>query len=336
MVGKTRSARRLSSAAVSRPVNLMRRLRGRMLRPTLARPAPSRPVPSAEPVADPSDAPVHTRFPLGHYYSPVYDPRELASEPRRSQVWPPVPRPAIGVDWRDADQVALCAGPFAAQQRLDFVDDEPADPTLYFTANDQFPALDAWALEAILRHFRPQRMIEVGSGFSSLVTARVNREQLGGELDFVCVEPYPREFLEAGVPGISGLRVEKVQDTPLEVFDRLGDGDVLFVDTSHVIKTGGDVPWIYNEILPRLASGVIVHIHDMPLPGEYPTQWVLDGWGWNERYLVQAFLAFNSEFHVLLGIAYMLQNHRDALERAFPGFVAHEPRYGSSLWIRRG
>jgi hypothetical protein len=284
----------------------------------------------------PAEDAVHTRFPLGHYYSPVYDPRELAAEPRRSQIWPPVPRDTPGVDWRDDEQVALCTGAFAEQDRLEFVDDEPpGDPTVYFTSNDQYPALDAWALEAMIRHHRPTRFVEVGSGFSSLVTARVNREQFDNAIDFVCVEPFPRQFLVDGVPGISGLRVEKVQDTPLEVFTSLRDGDILFVDTSHVVKTGGDVPWIYHEILPRLQTGVVVHMHDICLPGDYPPAWVLDGWGWNETYLVRAFLTFNSAFAVRFSSARMVQRHRDALLAAFPGFARHEARAGSSLWIQR-
>ena len=278
---------------------------------------------------------VLTRFPLGHYYSPVYDPRELAAEPRRSQIWPPRPRETVGIDWRDEEQLALCTGSLAAQRRLDFVHEEPADPTVYFTANDQYPALDAWVLEGMLQHVRPRRVVEVGSGFSSLVTARVNRERFGGEIDFTCVEPYPRQFLVDGVDGITGLRVEKVQDAPLDVFTQLTAGDVLFIDTSHTIKTGGDVPWIYGEIMPRLATGVVVHIHDIPMPGDYPPQWVMEGWGWNERYLVQAFLTFNSAFEVYFSVPYMVQRHRDAVVRAFPRYVDHEPRAGSSLWIRR-
>lgn len=318
---------KLATVRAFRPVQLLHGLRR-----SNARAEP--PAPEPAPVAQPEDE-VRPRFPLGHYYSPVYDPRELAVEPRRSQIWPPQPRETVGIDWRDADQVALCTGPFAAQERLDFVDDEPDDPTVYFTTNDQFPALDAWALEAIVQHVRPHRIVEVGSGFSSLVTARVNRERFDGAIDFVCVEPYPRQFLLDGVDGISGLRVEKVQDTPLEVFTSLGDGDVLFVDTSHVVKTGGDVPWIYNEILPRLAPGVVVHMHDIALPGDYPPPWVFENWGWNERYLVQAFLTFNSGYDVLFSSPYMVQRHVDALLAAFPGFAAHRERAGSSLWIRR-
>ena len=297
-------------------------------------PPPEADTPAAAP-APPAEEPVHTRFPLGHYYSPVYDPRELAEEPRRSQIWPPQPRDTAGVDWREQEQVALCTGPFAEQQRLRFIDDESADPTEYFTSNDQYPALDAWALEAMIRHHRPKRFVEVGSGFSSLVTARVNRELFDGAIDFVCVEPYPRRFLVDGVPGIGGLRVEKVQDTPLDVFTSLRPDDILFVDTSHVVKTGGDVPWIYNEVLPRLAPGVVVHIHDICVPGDYPSSWVLDGWGWNETYLVHAFLTFNAGFAVRFSSSLMVQRRRDALLRAFPDYGEHEKRAGSSLWVQR-
>ena len=129
--------------------------------------------------------------------------------------------------------------------------------------------------------------------------------------------------------------MEKIQDTPLSVFDALGDGDVLFVDTSHTVKTGGDVAWIFEEILPRLAPGVVVHIHDVFLPGDYPQPWVLEGWGWNEVYLVHAFLAFNSGFEVLLGAQYLLQNHRAVLDEAFPALSAHAARGGGALWLRR-
>jgi hypothetical protein len=293
---------------------------------------PPQPIP-----VEPDEQPVHTRFPLGHYYSPVYDPRELAVEPRHSQIWPPAPRETAGVDWREDEQVALCVGPFAAQERLRFADDQGDDETEYFTSNDQYPALDAWALEAMIRHHRPGRVVEVGSGFSSLVTARVNREHFDERIDFVCVEPYPRPFLVDGVPGITGLRQEKVQDTPLEVFEALEKNDVLFIDTSHVAKTGSDVVWLYQEVVPRLRPGVVVHIHDIFAPGEYPEAWMLDGWAWNELYLVRAFLAFNSAFRIEFGAQYMLKRHRDLVQQAFPGM--NEERYahpgGGSLWIRR-
>ena len=186
----------------------------------------------------PAESEVACRFPLGHYYSPLPDNRELGQEPQHSLVWPDQPRSTPGIDWNEDRQRWLASDVFAVQDRLVFEARETADPTEYWTSNDQYPALDAWVLEGFLRYLRPRRMIEVGSGFSSLVTARVNREFLGGSMRFTCIEPYPRAFLQAGVPGISELRVEQVQQTPLEVFEALGEGDVLFIDTSHTVKTG--------------------------------------------------------------------------------------------------
>lgn len=280
------------------------------------------------------EEPVACRFPLGHYYSPLPDSRELARAPRRGMVWPERERPTPGIDWNAPEQSRL-AEVFAQQDRLLFADDESTDPTEYWASNDQYPALDAWVLEGILRYLRPRRMIEVGSGYSSLVSARVNREFLDDSMRFTCIEPYPRGFLQVGVPGISNLRVEEVQDTPLDLFETLGDGDVLFIDTSHTVKTGGDVAWIYGEILPRLRAGVVVHIHDAFIPGEYPEQWVLEGWGWNEIYLIKAFLTFNSGYEVIFGVRWMLQNQPELIDRAFPGFSDHRDRSGGALWIRR-
>ena len=150
-----------------------------------------------------------------------------------------------------------------------------------------------------------------------------------------CIDPHPRDFLSAGVPGITELRREGIQETPLELFEQLGENDILFVDTSHTVKTGGDVPWIYGEVLPRLRPGVFVHLHDIFLPGEYPERWVMEGWGWNEVYLVRAFLSFNSAFEVLWSTQYMLQNHLEEVLQAFPGFGGYLDRAGSSLWLRR-
>lgn len=273
------------------------------------------------------------RFPPGHYYSPMYDGRELAN--RREDIWPVPPRPMPDVDWREQAQLELCEGVFAAQEPLPLRREESEDLTEFWADNDQYPALDAWVLAALLRHLRPARMIEIGSGFSSLVTARVNREELGGAMHFTCIEPHPRQFLLDGVEGISALRVERIQDSPLELFSELEAGDVLFIDTSHTVKTGGDVTWIFHELIPRLAPGVYVHIHDMFLPGDYPEPWVMEGWGWNEAYLVRSFLSYNSAFEVVWGAQFMLGRHPEAVLRAFPGQQEYAERGGAALWLRR-
>jgi SAM-dependent methyltransferase/predicted O-methyltransferase YrrM len=273
------------------------------------------------------------RFEPGHYYSPMYDARELVK--RREQIWARPPREMPDVDWRDEAQLALCEDVFAAQQPLEFRREESSDPSEYWALNSQYPPLDAWVLAALLNHLRPSKMIEIGSGYSSLITARVNRESLQRSLDFVCIEPYPRPFLLDGVDGISDLRVESIQDTPLKLFDGLGEGDVLFIDTSHTVKTGGDVTWIFHEILPRLAEGVYVHVHDIFLPGDYPEPWVSEGWGWNESYLVRSFLSYNSAFEIVWGSQYMAQYHPQSILRAFPEQARYAERAGAALWIRR-
>jgi predicted O-methyltransferase YrrM len=276
---------------------------------------------------------VPARFDPGHYYSPMYDARELVA--RRERVWPQTPRPTPDIDWHEDAQVELCNEVFTAQQSLGFSHDEPADPSEYWALNSQYPPLDAWVLAGLLRHLRPAAMIEVGCGYSSLVTARINREDFGGSLKFTCIEPYPRPFLLDGVAGITDLRVEAVQETPLELFEALGDGDIVFIDTSHTVKTGGDVTWIFHEIIPRLAPGVYVHVHDVFLPGDYPEPWVMEGWGWNESYLVRSFLSYNSAFEVIWGSQYMTQRHPDCLHRAFPELGQYTDRGGAALWIRR-
>jgi predicted O-methyltransferase YrrM len=274
------------------------------------------------------------RFPIGEYYSPMYDTRELTGQ--RERLWPAVPRETVGINWREPSQVALCRDVFARQEHCEFSEDAVEDATEYFAMNGQYPPLDAWVLEAMMRHFRPRRMIEVGCGFSTLVTARVNREHFDSQISVTCIEPYPRPFLTDGsVAGIEGVRVEKIQDAPLALFEALGRDDILFIDTSHTVKTGGDVTWIFHEIMPRLAPGVIVHIHDFFLPGEYPEPWVLEGWGWNESYLVRSFLTFNDAFEIVWGTVYMATNHFEDLLAAFPGFQRYLAMSGGSLWIRR-
>jgi hypothetical protein len=283
----------------------------------------------------PPEAPVPMFVAPGHFYSPIVDPAEVEQEPRRSQIWPLAPRATPGVDWREDAQIALCREVFALQERLRFLEDASPDPTEYFALNDQYTPLDAWVLEGMLRWLRPGRVIEVGSGFSSLVTARVNREEFEGAMRFTCIEPYPRQFLIDGVPGVSNLIVSKIQDVPLEVFDSLEDGDILFLDTSHVAKTGSDTTWLFHEVIPRLAPGVIVHVHDIFLPFEYPVEWVREGRSWNENHFVHSFLLYNRAFEIMFGSMYMAHLHRPIVAEAFPGWPDAASGGGGALWLRR-
>jgi predicted O-methyltransferase YrrM len=270
----------------------------------------------------------------GHYYSPLPDTTRFDEPGWRARVFPDQPREMPGIDWRGEAQLELLER-FAGQTPLEFPTERPDPVREYWSRSRMYPALDAWVLQAFVRHLEPARVMDVGAGHSSLVTARVNRELMDGRIDFTTIDPFPPEALKDGVPGMTRLRIEEVQATPPDVFEALGENDLLFIDTSHVAKTGGDVPWIYNEILPRLQPGVVVHIHDIFMPGDYPEQWVLEGRAWNEQYLVQAFLAFNPAFEILFGNYWMRTNHWDRLQRVFPNLTDEHRDRGSSLWIRR-
>ncbi|HXN39011.1 MAG TPA: class I SAM-dependent methyltransferase [Solirubrobacteraceae bacterium] len=273
-------------------------------------------------------------WPLDHYYSPIANTRALSREPARSRVWPVDAPDNPGIDWRPGHQVALV---LALAEQVDFpIPDGPTgDSRDYHADNTMFSRLDAWMLQAMLRYFRPRRIIEVGCGWSSLMTSRVNRECFDCSIDVTCIEPYPPDFIADGIEGITRLLVSPVEQVPVETFLELKDGDFLFIDTSHTVKTGGDVVFLLQEILPRLAAGVIVHIHDIFLPWDYPIEWVLSGRAWNEQYAVRAFLAFNAAFEILIGVGWLSQYRSDVLASVLPAYPETYKDGGGSLWVRR-
>lgn len=276
-------------------------------------------------------------WPLDHFYGPVANNRALAREPARSRVWPSVPRETPGIDWRSSEEERLLRDHLGRQTELVFPDSPTGDPRDYHAGSEIFSRLDAWMLQGILRHFKPRRMIEVGCGWSSLVTARVNREYLDGDLDFTCIEPDPLDFLQSGVEGISRLIEEPVEEVAVDTFLGLDleDGDVLFIDSSHTVKTGCDVTFLVEEVLPRLSPGVVIDFHDIFLPWDYPADWVFAGRAWSEQYLVRSFLAFNSTFRILLSVGWLSYYRRDLLKEVLPAYPGAYRGGGGSLWIRR-
>jgi hypothetical protein len=270
-------------------------------------------------------------FPIGHFYSPIADPTDLNE--RATRLWSQV-NEMPGIDMNVGAQLDLLKVLAPYTLGLDWPIAQPSDPTRYFYGNDQYPVLDAEFLYAALRHFKPKAMIEVGSGWSSLIAAEVNRVHLKRSMSFSCIEPYPRQFLIDGVDGITQLVRERVEDVDLRFFDQLNDGDVLFIDSSHVSKVGSDVNHLFFDVLPRLRPGVMVHIHDIFLPDEYPKVWVIDqGRNWNEQYLLRAFLQFNRSWEVMWASHFMGTRHTAATQATFPRYP--ELGGGGSLWLRR-
>jgi hypothetical protein len=274
-----------------------------------------------------------TLFPAGHFYSPIVDTDELRA--RQSSVWASPPT-ILGIDFNDAYHRKVLGEYFPAYYGEFVYPSRPNGNWLMFhVENDQFSWLDCRALFVLLRAWRPKRFVEVGSGFSTLLTADVNRRFLGGAMSITCIEPYPRAFLRSPELGIDRLLVAKVQDVEPATFAALESGDVLFIDSSHVSKTGSDVNHLCFEVLPRLRPGVRIHFHDIFLPMEYPQPWVLDeNRGWNEQYLVRALLMFSTHFKVLFGSSYAYCAHADALRAALKDSTG--AYYGGgSLWLER-
>lgn len=238
----------------------------------------------------------------------------------------------MGIDFNDNSHTTLLEQIFPLYIKdYDYSDEEESEDNFY-NHNSQFGWLDSKVLFVLLRHLAPQKMIEIGSGFSSLLTANVNQRFLDGNIDFTCIEPYPREFLLKGVPGITCLIQDKVENISLPTFANLQSGDILFIDSSHVSKTGSDVNYIFFEIIPRLPKGVFIHIHDIFLPYEYPKDWVINqGRSWNEQYLVRAMLMFTCGFEVIFGCAYALHKYPELLRSVLNGDLYG----GGSLWLRK-
>jgi SAM-dependent methyltransferase len=189
----------------------------------------------------------------------------------------------------------------------------------------------------MIRRFRPARILEIGCGYSTLLSAQAllkNRDD-GAPGELLGCDPYPHEVVRDGVPGLTRLIPAAAQDLPTEEFDRLRRNDILFIDSSHVLKIDSDVQRLYLDVLPRLAPGVLVHVHDIFLPREYPREWVMElRRFWTEQYLLQAFLAFNTAWEVLWAGSYMHLRHPDLLEAAFPSYDRRR-RWPGSFWLRR-
>jgi len=294
------------------------------------RPGQSRPLVDDEwSPASPKEAP-KPAFPDGHFYSPVIDPADIGE--RSGSIWPAAVADSPAVDYRSEAQRSLL--PIVARYAVDF--DYPQDwpdPARgwFYERNGKLEGLDARMWFCLLRHFRPRRVIEVGGGFSTLLAADVNHRFLDGCVDVVCIEPHPPPFLQQQVPGLRQLVVSKVQDVPTACFELLEAGDVLFIDSSHVSKTGSDVNALYFRILPALRQGVLLHIHDIFLPEEYPREWVLgEQRSWNEQYVVHALLTYSHGLEIVFGCAYAVRRFPELVRESF-GIGCG----GASLWLRK-
>ncbi|WP_375476980.1 class I SAM-dependent methyltransferase [uncultured Jatrophihabitans sp.] len=258
---------------------------------------------------------------VGHYYSPLTNPADA----ERAITWASSTKIPVGVNIDLAATAALAAELAPLWSDLDV-------STGRYHRSLMFEAIDAAIYQSMLRHFRPARVLEVGSGYSTAV-ALDTIERFALDTRIECIEPNPERLLQLlreddDVP----LRQSFVQDVPLDVFDSLSAGDFLFIDSTHVAKAGSDVVWTTLRVLPRLKPGVIVHIHDMFWPLEYQARWLRGRRDWNEIYLIHAFLSGNPSWRVLLFNDQVLLDRPDLASKYFPDMPGHRP---GGLWLER-
>ncbi len=269
-----------------------------------------------------------------HFYHPYPESRELA----RGGFWDRASgMPGVAID-EDAcvRLLAGLGGEFGAECDWPPV---PGPGGGYYDANDQFGFASAAVAHGMVRRLKPRRVVEIGSGYSTVVLGAAlgrNASEGAPAAEFTAIEPHPGALLRRGVPGLTRLIEEKLEVVEDAVFGALGSGDVLFIDSSHVIRYGGDVLRAFLEILPSLAPGVVVHVHDIHLPEPYPRAYFEnERYVWNEQYLLQAFLCHNNAYEVLLPCWLLHRRHDAAFARAFPRYDPTRHRPGSSFWLRR-
>ena len=273
-----------------------------------------------------------TWVPTGHFYSPYADLDELT---KRSATIFDIDKEMVGIDFRVDDQLAML------DTMAGLIDDEmpfPADKGdefRYYFENPAYSWSDGMVLHAMLRHIKPKRIVEVGSGYSSAMTLDTTERWVDGDVDLVFVEPYTellRSLLRPGDEDRVTIHEQAVQDVDLEVFTALEAGDVLFIDSTHVVKAGSDVNHLFLEVLPRIAEGVWIHIHDIFDPFEYAEAWVREGRAWHEAYLLRALLMFNDTFEIRWFQDYMWHHHRQLLEARLPLMAKNS---GGNIWLQR-
>ena len=271
-------------------------------------------------------------FPPGHYYSPITNIDEIKS--MEDKVFHFFRKEVPGIDFNEEEQVQLLKAFTAYYKEMPFPENKQ-EGYRYFFINDVFSYTDAIILYSFLRHFKPQRVIEVGSGYSSSLMLDTNNTFFNNSMNLTFIEPYPEDRLDVLIReedrASAKIIVDKVQNVKLDVFTQLQEGDILFIDGSHVSKAGSDLNFLVFEVLPILAKGVIIHFHDIFHPLEYSREWIYEGRNWNEIYLLKAFLTYNPRFKILFFNDFMHKYHSE-------GFAEMSDCYknrGGSLWLRK-
>lgn len=260
-----------------------------------------------------------------HYYGPIVLPANIRRNLSED-------RGLAFIDLAIGEQLALLSN-MNFTEELSGLADQEINGVRFDIGNRNFGPGDFDIYYSVIRYVKPRRIVEIGAGHSTVVASvAARRNGLDGtQTEITCIEPFEMPWLPQ--LGVTVLRA-KVEEVAAALFESLSLGDILFIDSSHVIRPQGDVLYEFFSLLPRLQPGVIVHLHDIFTPFDYPAKWVIEERRlWNEQYLLEAFLAYNSNFQVMLANNFLKHAHFDALKSVCPHLTpAAEP---GSFWLRR-
>jgi predicted O-methyltransferase YrrM len=272
----------------------------------------------------------------GHYYSPVPSIKELERDAPR--IFDRSLRTLPGIELNEADQLALLTE-FATFYKEQPFSETPRDDIRYFFDNYWYGRADALFLYCMIRVFRPRRIVEIGSGFSSAVMLDTNELFMDRSMRLTFIEPDStrlRKLLKEEDYNAVAIVEQPIQHVDRGIVDQLAANDILFIDSSHVSKAGSDVNHILFELLPRLTPGVLVHFHDVLYPFEYPKEWFELGISWNEPYVLRAFLQYNTQFPIRFWNDFMMTFHSEAIQKLMP-LCSNPPTFGvgGGLWLQK-
>jgi len=269
-------------------------------------------------------------YPAGHYYSPIPSADDVRTYVKSRQL----DGEPLGIELNEQAQYELLDEYARFYGELPF----PEKQTIgyrYFYDNDWFGYSDAIFLYCFLRKRKPKKIIEVGSGYSSAVTLDTVDRFFSQRPEITFIDPHPARLLsllKEGDQDYVRLIDQKIQEVPIDLLLTLESGDLLFIDSSHVVKCGSDLQMLLFEILPRLKPGVFVHFHDVLYPFDYSSEWLEEGRYWNEAYFLRAFLSYNSAWRIEFFNTFV--NHRFA-ELITTRMPLCRNNFGGSLYIQR-
>jgi len=264
--------------------------------------------------------------------SPLITQEEL--EAQEAEIFKPFPHSLPGIDLNEAEQLELLTAFAGYYKDLPF-SAEKQEGLRYFFENPMYSYSDAICLYCMIRHVKPQRIIEVGCGYSSCAALDTNELFFDNNIRCTFIDPYTDVLLRYMKPGDQGrheIIPTRVQEVALEKFQALAANDILFIDSSHVCKVNSDVNFLLFSVLPSLKTGVYVHFHDVFYPFEYPRQWIYERWPFTEDYLLRAFLQYNRDFKIVFFNTFLEHFHEERFRREMP-LCLQNP--GGSIWLQK-